>query len=398
MKKKRLKEKCINFYNKMSIQKRGLSNIIVVVLMIIVVLVVILVVWNVIGTLLEKQTEISEIRAYLLTENMGIKNVDFVSSTKVNITITKGPSKLILMNVTIVKRYGDIVFLVDSTGSMGSEIQDVKNTITSFATQLEEADVAFRLALIEFKDYPEYDCGRLTDFPSKIHSFSSGDFTSDVSEYLVVLNTLVAAGGFDAPESHLTALDVAFTLDYLQEEGLQKYAILLSDNKPHAKDCEVGTSNTFVSCYHGPEYVQSVTDQLVDEDFIFYYINKDDSEGICFNRIMADGMTSATNGKFYSYTEAQGIGGIVMEISDTIVKNYEEAEKHDHLKVIFYYGVGESYTHKIYDTPAPLETREYEIDLENTEVHDITRIEIYPVKVTSDGQEIIGPALDVWNV
>lgn len=49
----------------------------------------------------------------------------------------------------------DIVFVIDTTGSMGSVINNVKTNITNFVNTLIENNVDVRLGLIDYKDLEE---------------------------------------------------------------------------------------------------------------------------------------------------------------------------------------------------------------------------------------------------
>lgn len=56
------------------------------------------------------------------------------------------------LNDVVLKGRSDIVFVVDTTGSMSNAISQVKNSIESFADELENNKVDVRLGLIEYKD------------------------------------------------------------------------------------------------------------------------------------------------------------------------------------------------------------------------------------------------------
>lgn len=49
----------------------------------------------------------------------------------------------------------DIVFLIDTTGSMGTPISSVKSSLSSFADALKSAGVDFRFGLISYGDVSE---------------------------------------------------------------------------------------------------------------------------------------------------------------------------------------------------------------------------------------------------
>ncbi|AQQ54862.1 VWA domain-containing protein [Planococcus lenghuensis] len=132
----------------------------------------------------------------------GIYDYDRVSDNTES-TIEKGPS--------------DIVFVIDSTGSMGSAISNVKNNINSFVNQLAEKKVDVRLGLVEFKDISADGLDSTKNF---------GWFT-DVEEFKTKVSGIRASGGGDAPESAVDALEEARGLEYRQNVG--KYIVLLTD-------------------------------------------------------------------------------------------------------------------------------------------------------------------------
>jgi len=104
-------------------KKRGISNIIVIILLILIALVAIVLFYNIFKKVVQEGSEVSEAKSELMTENIDIKKVVFDSTrTNVNVTITKGPGKIILKNITItdIMLYADIFSAVDLSGSMAN--------------------------------------------------------------------------------------------------------------------------------------------------------------------------------------------------------------------------------------------------------------------------------------
>jgi hypothetical protein len=269
------------------------------------------------------------------------------------------PIRLGLDNATFVSGgsgTADIVFLIDSTGSMYDEIQDVKNIIINFTKVLEASSIDWRLGLVEFKDYLSDPCGWSGDFPYKIHNFSGSNFTTNATLFRNRVNTIIASGGNDLPESHLRAINESLNLNW--RTNTKKYEILLTDAPPHAKDCAkipewnfwycsycvptqhytwcslynlaactIIKTDTDQDCNLGPKYVQNMTNKLVQNQIVFYLINKPNSstgEGVCTNLIDVN-MTNATGGKFYQYTESGGVESILLEIATNIANlTYKE--------------------------------------------------------------------------
>lgn len=91
--------------------------------------------------------------------------------------------------------FPDIVFLSDSTGSMGSVIANVQTNATNIMNDVVAADPTAQFAATEYRD--EGDA-----FLFQINQSA----TSSVSSVQAAINTWVAGGGGDTPEGQLNAL------------------------------------------------------------------------------------------------------------------------------------------------------------------------------------------------
>ena len=103
----------------------------------------------------------------------------------------------------------DIVFVIDSTGSMGHTVDMVKNNALSFHGQLMEsmekkqkkAD-KLRVKIVSFRDYlADRDPMLVTDF---------FDLPGETEDLRVVTNSITADGGGDEPEDSLEAWLLCF--------------------------------------------------------------------------------------------------------------------------------------------------------------------------------------------
>ena len=90
----------------------------------------------------------------------------------------------------------DVAFLLDATGSMGDEIDRLKETIDTVAERVAALDPApdVRFAMTLYRDEGD------------VFVTSTYDFTGDVAEFRAALSRVVADGGEDYPE----ALDEGF--------------------------------------------------------------------------------------------------------------------------------------------------------------------------------------------
>lgn len=122
----------------------------------------------------------------------------------------------------------DVVFLIDSTGSMGWQIESAKTFAADMASTIK--DMRGRVALVEYKD--GYD-----EFAAKILS----GFQEDTADFNAKLSTVYASGGGDTPEAALHALMTGF--DGLEwRSGATKAAVILTDAGYHDPDVVDGST------------------------------------------------------------------------------------------------------------------------------------------------------------
>lgn len=116
----------------------------------------------------------------------------------------------------------DIVFIIDTTGSMGDEITNVKNNINAFVDALKAKGISAALALIDYQDitHDGYDSTR-------VHKNGASNWFYDVNIYKEKINALYADDGGDAPECAVDALETARLLDMRASAG--KIFILVTD-------------------------------------------------------------------------------------------------------------------------------------------------------------------------
>ncbi len=126
----------------------------------------------------------------------------------------------------------DIVFVIDSTGSMAEEIEEVKENVSALVAQIAGINSDFRVALVDYKD--------TADQESAYQSRLDLPFTTDFAGFDTQLHSLVAEGGGDEPESVYSGLMTALNLDW--RAGAKKVVIALGDAP--AKDPEPVTGFT----------------------------------------------------------------------------------------------------------------------------------------------------------
>ena len=123
------------------------------------------------------------------------------------------------------KGTADIVFVLDISGSMEDEINNVKNNIIAFATAIEEAGVSARWGAITYSDYLEYPSD--PDEQTKIIENGASNWFSSAQEYKNAIGSISLANGGDMPETALDGLLLASTMTTRQDARV--FYILLTD-------------------------------------------------------------------------------------------------------------------------------------------------------------------------
>ena len=136
-------------------------------------------------------------------------NGDYELANQKNIKITSVASS---SHSTMAQ--ADVVFLIDTTGSMGDEIKNVKDNVGYFVDALKDKGISAGLALVEYKDIEEdgYDS-------TKVHTNGISNWFYNIDAYKSVLNSLNPDGGGDTPESAVDALETGRLLDMRASAG-----------------------------------------------------------------------------------------------------------------------------------------------------------------------------------
>lgn len=128
------------------------------------------------------------------------------------------------------KRSADIMFVLDCTGSMGGEIEAIKDAIMDFADSIESNGVRVRVGLVEFRD-------RLIKEEHRVLTFNDQPFTDNPELFRQKVAQLRAGGGGDEPESSLDAILLALRQPFTDTSS--KVIVLVTDAPPHIPDLEV---------------------------------------------------------------------------------------------------------------------------------------------------------------
>jgi len=118
----------------------------------------------------------------------------------------------------------EVVFVLDTTGSMGGLIQAAKEKIWSIATTMAQAEQAprIRMGVVAYRDRGDAYVTRIVDL------------SDDLDSMYATLMDFQAAGGGDGPESVNKALhDAVHKVSWSQEGNVYKVVFLVGDAPPH---------------------------------------------------------------------------------------------------------------------------------------------------------------------
>jgi len=124
----------------------------------------------------------------------------------------------------------DVVFVLDTTGSMGGLIQTAKDKIWSIATTMASAQPTpqIRIGLVAYRDRADQYVTRVVDL------------SDDLDSVYATLMDFQADGGGDTPESVNQALnDAVHKMSWSQSEQAYQVIFLVGDAPPHMDYDEV---------------------------------------------------------------------------------------------------------------------------------------------------------------
>jgi hypothetical protein len=115
----------------------------------------------------------------------------------------------------------DLAFVLDTTGSMGEEIDAVKSTIRAVAARLGSDQTDVRIGLVEYKDRGDAEVTHLYPFSSDLAAFSRS------------VAGITAGGGGDYPEDMQAGLSLALDQLAWRSDATARMVFVIADAPPH---------------------------------------------------------------------------------------------------------------------------------------------------------------------
>jgi hypothetical protein len=203
----------------------------------------------------------------------------------------------------------DIVFVFDTTGSMGGEIDEMKSISKAFADNLASSGIDYRLGLTEFRDF-NFDCGGSSpcggseDFPYKV--YNGGVLTGSSATFKSWIDGLSLGWGGDEPESILAAMMHTATDQQWRGGDAAKIVVLITDAPVHPDgDC----------CNRERDTLGGVISDLAANGITVYAVGPDEDS--------IKKMAFETGGKFYLIRSGVNLRPILEDITGIISCSFD---------------------------------------------------------------------------
>lgn len=194
----------------------------------------------------------------------------------------------------------DIVFTIDTTGSMEPSISEVRTKLQAFAQELAKSEVAPRLAfgIVAYRDHPPED----TTYVTQVFQISA-----DVVHVQKELGKLSATGGGDGPEAVLDGLHDALNKIKWREHS-HNVIVLVGDAPPHGTGS--GGDHWPKGCPCGLT-IEKITKQAEQRAATIFAVGvgNDAQMRSCFQKI-----AKPTGGEFVSLSDVRSLIPKILEL------------------------------------------------------------------------------------
>ncbi|MEW6174029.1 MAG: vWA domain-containing protein, partial [Bacillota bacterium] len=139
----------------------------------------------------------------------------------------------------------DLIFAVDTTGSMWDDIDNVKSSATEIVNTIDSKTSDYRIAVIDYRDFPTYPYGGGGDYPYHVVL----PFSTDKTAIINAIQSLSIGWGADWEESVNSALIRAIYTEGLGawRDGVKKSVILMGDAPGHDPEPFTGYTRSSVT-------------------------------------------------------------------------------------------------------------------------------------------------------
>lgn len=225
-----------------------------------------------------------------------------------SISVIAAPSRIV-----------DLVFVIDTTGSMSEDIYEVKTNMKNYLDDLSSAGMDYRIAIVDYRDFPE------RTYSSYDYAYNVAlDFSGDYNTINDAIDNVDLGNGGDWEETLYSALiDGLDELTWRKNSG--KAAIIMGDAPAH--DPEPITGYTLEDVTNKMLYNKIGVDD--EREYDTYAVSRassiDERSAITLFTIATgyyyeetiesfSALAEATNGKSYTAADSAEISEIISEI------------------------------------------------------------------------------------
>jgi hypothetical protein len=197
----------------------------------------------------------------------------------------------------------DVVFVIDSTGSMASYIANVKNNISVLAKSLSDKGITLRIGVVEYRDIAVDGLNSTV-----IHKSSYSPWMS-LSNFVSTPTNVSVNGGGDNPETPIDAL--GYLVDgssMLWSSDSYKFAFVLTDDS-----YKINNS-------HGYASLSAISDMLADQGIYTSVITTTS------NYTTYSPLTSATGG-ILTNINSSNFSSVLEELADSLMGVTQRSRK-----------------------------------------------------------------------
>ncbi len=231
----------------------------------------------------------------------------------------------------------DICFVVDTTGSMGDDIDNAKDNMESILQEISLKNSDFRVALIDYRDFSQRTAYSV-DYPAKLQL----GFSDDMEEITTAINDLELGNGGDSPETVYSALMMCADLNW--RDRATKVIILLGDAEPLDPEpyTDYTLGDTLLALYNADISISEKSDDRVlgpAEDSIIKVFTIGTDASYDARDVFTD-ISDATGGTYTGVNNSS-------EVSDAIISSIEQIELIPLMDVSF--DLGDSFSDEAVD-------------------------------------------------
>jgi len=198
----------------------------------------------------------------------------------------------------------DLIFTIDTTGSMWDDIDNVKAAASAIVEEIDAKISDYRIAVVDYKDFPVDPYGNPGDYP--FHDVLP--FSRDKPSIIAAIQSLSVGGGADWEESVYSALIHSIEATTLGgwrgRDKATKVIILMGDAPPH--DPEPFTGYT----------LSTVVDAAEKADPVHIYTIQVGGAVTLFEEI-----AEQTGGRTFTAESAEEVANTILEAINVIAKN-----------------------------------------------------------------------------